>query len=571
MSAADKTVTEIDTGPSAPAAAPAPAPAHGHAEVAYPSSHGTHDADVLRQEEDRKRSVAITALSLSYAISAIVLGLLPDAWQRFGALLVLLAANALLCVVLWFVARRRSYPDLISAGMGMSASLTALTAAAYFGVASAAIVGMPILIYYFGMADSPLRRSVVAFLIAGYVVISILTLIRVIPVWGLALPHDASPSNDLGATAATAVVVAQMFAFTYWLARKSRRSTLLAMQALEQARLKIGQRDALLREAHADLDRVMAGVRKGRYTDSAIGPFEVGDVIGRGAIGEVYEARHRESGEAVAVKVLHAHLQDEGGQVQRFFREVQITGSLRSPHIPATLGSGFTADGGPYLAMELLAGTDLATDLRQRKLLPLPEIDAMVEQIARGLHVAHASGVVHRDIKPQNLFRTTTEPRHWKILDFGVSKLVTGSGTLTRGAAIGTPGYMSPEQVAGADIDARADVFALAAVTYRAVTGRPAFSGSSELVTMMRVARTQPARPSDFADVPAQVELLLCLGLAKDPELRIPSAAAFATGWIEARRGKLDGALRKSAEHILAEHPWGSDVELEEKTTVLAR
>jgi serine/threonine protein kinase len=179
--------------------------------------------------------------------------------------------------------------------------------------------------------------------------------------------------------------------------------------------------------------------------------------------------------------------------------------------------------------------------------------------------------LIHREIKPQQLFRVGEAKPVWKILDFGVSKLLDGTGTLTGDAAIGTPAYMSPEQVAGAAVDPRADVFAFACVVYRVLTGRPAFSGASGLATMMRVTRLQPARPGELANVHPDVDRLFAVALAKTPARRIASAAAFATAWKSARRGKLAPDLRESAEQILAGHPWGTEKDPEDMTTVMSR
>jgi serine/threonine-protein kinase len=221
--------------------------------------------------------------------------------------------------------------------------------------------------------------------------------------------------------------------------------------------------------------------------------------------------------------------------------------------------------------MELLVGCDLATDLRQRTRLPLPEIDELVFQLGQGLASAHQAGVVHRDIKPQNLFVVRGAKPMWKVLDFGVSKLVVSSGTLTQGAAIGTPGYMAPEQAKGLEVDARADVFSFGAVVYRALTGQPAFRGPSQLTTMMEVIRSQPQRPGEFAEVPDDIDAVLALALAKEKEARFESANSFVVAWRDARRGALPVSLREAAKRILAAQPWGADLERDEATSIIAR
>src|SRR5262249_15925656 len=151
--------------------------------------------------------------------------------------------------------------------------------------------------------------------------------------------------------------------------------------------------------------------------------------------------------------------------------------TVRGPNLVEVLETGQAPDGSPYIVMELLDGQDLGAILRDQTSLPLSEVVNLVEQVAQGLTVLHQAGVVHRDLKPQNLFRVLGRPPIWKILDYGVSK-VTGEGTMTENQLVGTPGYMSPEQVEGEHVDLRADVFSLGAVAYRAITGRRPFSGT---------------------------------------------------------------------------------------------
>lgn len=162
----------------------------------------------------------------------------------------------------------------------------------------------------------------------------------------------------------TAFATLTLLAATYWLSSVSRRSTLLAMAELESARRGIRQRDALLHEAHDDLDRAVAGARTGRLTGRSIDGFALGSILGRGAMGEVYRATSEDSVE-VAIKVLHPHLIESPGQVARFLREAQIIATLDSPHIPKLFRSGTDDEGAPYLVMELLRGLDLAADISQ--------------------------------------------------------------------------------------------------------------------------------------------------------------------------------------------------------------
>ena len=538
----------------------------------------TLDAEVLGREDQQTRVGALRSLFASYAITTTLnllsmTRILPDAGFGSPFLTAFAAANLILVGALFLVARKKAYGNVISAGVGISSASFCLAAAVYLGTDnSVVVVGLPVLVYYFGLGDSAARRNaVVGFILAGYVAVLVLGLVGAIPLEGLLAAGSPARRHDPRRIVVFAVFVVQVLALTHWLARKSRRTTLLAMTALERAHRRIGQRDALLEEANANLDRVMNGARVGRLTGHNVGSFEVGRIIGRGGVGEVYEAIEGATGRRVALKVLHAHLEVEPGQLERFEREVKVTQALRSPYVPEIFASGETPEGSRWFAMELLVGCDLATDLRQRTRLPLAEIDDLVFQVGQGLASAHHAGVVHRDIKPQNLFIVRGAKPTWKVLDFGVSKLVVSSGTLTQGAAIGTPGYMAPEQAKGLGVDARADVFSFGAVVYRALTGQPAFRGPSQLTTMMEVIRSQPQRPGEFADVPDDIDAVLALALAKDKETRFESANSFVVAWRDARRGALQTSLREAAKRILAAQPWGADLERDEATSIIAR
>jgi len=166
--------------------------------------------------------------------------------------------------------------------------------------------------------------------------------------------------------------------------------------------------------------------------------------------------------------------------------------------------------------------------------------------------------VVHRDIKPRNVFRAElgNGPPVWKVLDFGVSKLLT-EHTMTKGGMIGTPSYMAPEQASGGDVSHKSDLFALGVVVYRAVTGRPAFSGDTMAQILFQVIGKMPPKPSGVAKLPRDVDAVLAVALAKDPDDRFDSAAEFTTALEAAARGRLGSDLRRRAERILRRLPWG--------------
>src|SRR5690606_31402605 len=138
------------------------------------------------------------------------------------------------------------------------------------------------------------------------------------------------------------------------------------------------------------------------------------------------------------------------------------------------------------------------------------------------------AGVVHRDLKPANIFLTDSLPRTWKVLDFGLSKLAWSNSSLTRGNAVGTPSYMSPEQVAGPVVDHLADLYALTAIAYRAICGVPPFAGNEISQVLYRVVHEQPQSPAVLATIPIDVELVLAIGMAKDREQRFERVEVLA-------------------------------------------
>ena len=348
--------------------------------------------------------------------------------------------------------------------------------------------------------------------------------------------------------------VQSVLAIAFVLARRSRAKTVAALVELESAVRQVAERDALLSELHHHLD-VAAGLGgAGRFTDHVIGSFRLGAVIGRGGMGEVYEATHVATGAPAAVKMLGRGMVGDPDKVARFLRELEIARTLSAPNVAQVLEVGDPGADLPYLAMERLRGEDLAEILRQRRALPAAEVAAMVRDVARALDAAHGAGIVHRDLKPSNVFRH--EDRIWKVLDFGISKL-GDTGELTRNAVIGTPAYMAPEQARGDSTDARADVYALAAIAYRALTGASLF-GAADVPTMLYlVAHRMPARPGALAALPADVDAALAIGLAKDAADRFRSASELADALDAAIRGVLAAPLHARASRILADRPWG--------------
>jgi eukaryotic-like serine/threonine-protein kinase len=321
-------------------------------------------------------------------------------------------------------------------------------------------------------------------------------------------------------------------------------------------------------------------LRGGRYTGATVGDFRLAGIIGRGGMGEVYSAERTSDGKPAAVKLLTPRALGDSASVARFVRELEMASKVRVPNVVEVLAAGEGPAGEPYLAMELLVGHDLSWHLRRRKSLTIEEVLLLAEHIAAGLQAAHAVGIVHRDLKPQNLFLhdpgsvdtgadgptdagsgAALAQGTWKILDFGIGKVQGTGATLTGVAVVGTPGYMAPEQVCGGAIDARTDVFALGAVVYRALTGRPPF-GVEEVQAMFDVVSRQPSAPSQLQrDIPKDVDCVLAIALAKEARDRFATATELSAALIEAARHELPVALRARAATVLRTRPWGSTVD----------
>jgi serine/threonine-protein kinase len=354
------------------------------------------------------------------------------------------------------------------------------------------------------------------------------------------------------------VIIEFLYFITFFTARISQRVTLEAVNKLEQAVRGVAQREALLAEARAELDRALKIGGPGRFTEQVVGSFRLGVLIGRGGMGEVYEAHSVTDQREAAVKLLHPGTLGEPTHVARFLREAETASKLDCPNVVRVLEVGTTSGEVPFLAMERLRGHDLAHQLRRQRRLTLAQVQVFVDHVAVGLEAARAAGIVHRDLKPHNVFFAESNgARIWKILDFGVSKS-GGSGTLTRGHVVGTPAYMAPEQARGEDVDHRADVYSLAAIIYRALTGHPAFSGKDVPSTLYDVVYRVPTQPSILASLGADIDRVLALGLAKDPGERIATARELATWLAAAGTDSLTQDQRRRADDVTVKHPWGT-------------
>jgi serine/threonine-protein kinase len=254
--------------------------------------------------------------------------------------------------------------------------------------------------------------------------------------------------------------------------------------------------------------------------------YAIDGVLGRGGMGVVYKALHLSLKRTVALKMILAggHAGDE--ERARFKAEAEAVARLQHPHIVQIHEVG-EHDGRPYCALEFVEGGSLAQKLAGN---PLPATDAarLVQTLAAAVQVAHSRNVVHRDLKPANVLLTADGAP--KVTDFGLAKLLDESGQTQSGAIMGTPSYMAPEQAEGKnDVGPAADVYALGAILYECLTGRPPFKAATTLDTLLQVVADEPAPPRQLnPQVPQDVETICLKCLRKEPAQRYPAAEALA-------------------------------------------
>lgn len=262
------------------------------------------------------------------------------------------------------------------------------------------------------------------------------------------------------------------------------------------------------------------------------GKYAITRTLGQGGMGIVLEAEHVRLGQRVAIKTLLPSARGSEGLCARFEREARAAATLRGRHVARVTDVDTLPDGTPYMVMELLRGHDLAAELAERGPLPVSEACGYVLDACEAMEEAHAAGIVHRDLKPSNLFLAEDgETRCLKVLDFGVSKVETDKSELTATVgAIGTPMYMSPEQLRSSKtVDARTDVWALTSILYELLTGRAPFVADSVASLGAAIVTEEPAPLAELrAGLPRALQSIVSRGLQKDPALRIASVRELA-------------------------------------------
>ncbi|MBI3376256.1 MAG: protein kinase [Betaproteobacteria bacterium] len=281
-----------------------------------------------------------------------------------------------------------------------------------------------------------------------------------------------------------------------------------------------------------------------------IGKYEVRKEIGRGAMGTVYEGFDPAIGRRVAIKTLRTDVFDHSQLPEvlaRFKREAQSAGRLSHPHIVTIYEYG-EESGTPYIVMEFMAGTELGQLLSRGTRFPLEEIVRVMTQLLGALAVAHESGVVHRDLKPANLFML--QDGSLKVVDFGIAHVEASDLTGT-GALLGTPAYMSPEQVLGLPVDLRSDIFSAGVIFYQLLTGDKPFTGSIHTINQ-KILQQEPLEPSKLNPLlSAAWDAVVSRAMAKKPAVRYESSRHFAEAIkaaFQAEHAHDEEAKRKAAD-----------------------
>ncbi|WP_438030321.1 serine/threonine-protein kinase [Sorangium sp. So ce233] len=286
------------------------------------------------------------------------------------------------------------------------------------------------------------------------------------------------------------------------------------------------------------------------------GAYLITRLLGEGGMGRVYETHHtRIPGKRFALKTLHPELSQQPTVLARFQREAEAAASIKSPHVVEIYDVSRLNDGRPCIIAEYLDGQGLDELLAASGgRLPVGTAVRIAREVCDGIAAAHAAGIVHRDIKPENIFLTgdPTCPTV-KILDFGISKTSEPSALTRTGMVLGTPAYMAPEQAKGEEIDLRADIYAVGAVLYHALTGQRPFERSDPTAMLLAVMTEEPPAPRSLnPEIPPALELVLQRAMAKDKEGRHASMSELASDLAPYEEAAAPGQMPSSTRASLA-------------------
>jgi eukaryotic-like serine/threonine-protein kinase len=294
------------------------------------------------------------------------------------------------------------------------------------------------------------------------------------------------------------------------------------------------------------------------YVGSIIdGRYKVETVLGEGGMGVVYRCSHTIIGKKLALKVLRADLARDTEVTERFLNEAKSASAIGNPHIIDISDFGQFPDGSTYFVMEFLTGRALTATGENGERMSMDRILKVARQLAEGLSAAHAAGIVHRDLKPDNIFlvQRGAEQDFVKILDFGIAKVSTSEGKLTRaGAVFGTPHYMSPEQAAGTSVDQRGDIYSLGVILYELVSGRVPFDADNFMGVLTQHMYKAPLLLHDATPnpelLPPGLESIVMKCLAKRPEQRYASMQQLVADLDKVAAGLRPAAARERVEDL---------------------
>ena len=286
--------------------------------------------------------------------------------------------------------------------------------------------------------------------------------------------------------------------------------------------------DPALERTHTSLTRAPSTAATGLGPgDVLANRYRIQRLLGRGGMGAVYLAHDEVLDDTVALKVIAATFAaDESALVERFRREAAAARKVSSPSVIRIHDLGEARPGLLYLSMEYFPGRTLAEVIASRGLVPIADCVDYLQQICTGLAAAHDAGVIHRDLKPQNVL--VGERNAVKLIDFGLAKATTGAGLTGTGMLLGTPHYMSPEQVRGKNVDASSDMYSLGALAFHLVCGRPPFSGDNAIAVGFAHCTDAPPSPHSLRpDIPPALDAMILKALSKTPGDRPRTAAEF--------------------------------------------
>ncbi|HEY6036839.1 MAG TPA: serine/threonine-protein kinase [Kofleriaceae bacterium] len=256
--------------------------------------------------------------------------------------------------------------------------------------------------------------------------------------------------------------------------------------------------------------------------DSVEGRYKILKELDRGGMGSVFLAEHQLIKRRVALKLLRADLAEDADVLDRFMNEARAAGTLGHPNIVESTDMGFTREGVPYIVFEFLEGSLLTDEIYRVRGLPPRRVFRIARQIASALHAAHQAGIVHRDLKSDNVFLTDRDESndHVKVLDFGISRFVEDDSPRDRAQVIGTPQFMAPEQITNPEaVDRRTDVYALGVIIYEMLAAARPFDNAGDPDALFRQIVSEPPPPIDVPDMPPGFETMLFERfLAKSPD-----------------------------------------------------